>query len=314
MASKKAALPALKLSFPAGQAPNEDRAICLRQSGVRLLAAFDGCGGVGGRRYPQLENRTGAHIASGLYAASLETWFETQAASLPVPHIAQALDTLFLDAARDFDTQYLSTTPTAVTGSMVRTLPSTAAIFLQYKDHATLYWAGNTRGYLLTGQGLRQLSTDDCTAAGDAFESLYRDAPINNYLCADKPFNMREVDIPLPKQGVLVLATDGAYHATPTPMHFEALLLDTLSGTSTKKQWKRALGDALHTNATDDVTLVLQPFGFKAYSELDSYFDKRRRHVQQAYILPAAQTSADARLALQTLWDMYRKESLSHSD
>lgn len=309
MASKKAALPALKLSFPAGQALNEDRALCLRQAGVRLLAAFDGCGGVGGRRYPQLENRTGAYIASGLYAQSLETWFQSHVSELPSPQTAQELDTLFLNAARDFYSQYLSASPTAVTGSMVRTLPSTAAIFLQYKDQATLYWAGNTRGYLLTGQGLRQLSADDCSAAADAFTSLYTDAPINNYLCADKPFNLREVSISLPTQGVLVLATDGAYHALPTPMHFEALLLDTLAGKNSKKQWKQALKEALQANAADDITLVLQPFGFQDYSELAPHFDKRRRHVQQAYILPAAQASTDARLALQTLWDMYRKES-----
>ncbi len=308
MASSKAAIPALKLSFPAGQALNEDHAICLRQAGVRLLAAFDGCGGVGGRRYPQLENRTGAQLASGLYAMCLEEWFFKNASSLPRKQTAETLSALFLNAAKDYHRQYLADAPSAVTGSMVRTLPSTAAIILQFPGRAALYWAGNTRCYLLTDAGLKQLTRDDTVTPSDAFESLYLDAPITNYLCADRPFSLHEKRFTLPKQGVLVVATDGAYHALPTPMHFEALLLNTLKGTTLKKQWKQALREALQSRAADDVTLILQPFGFAEYAELAPYFDKRRRHVHQAYILPADQATADTRLALKTLWELYRRE------
>lgn len=308
MASSIAGLPALKLSFPAGQASNEDHAICLRKAGVRLLAAFDGCGGVGGRRYPQLENRTGAQLASGLYAMRLEEWFLENAASLPRRHTARELDALFLRAATDYHERYLAPAPSAVTGSMVRTLPSTAAILMQYPGSAALYWAGNTRCYLLTADGLRLLTADDTLAPSDAFESLYLDAPITNYLCADRPFSLHERRFALPKQGVLVVATDGAYHALPTPMHFEALLLNTLEGTAQKKQWKRALREALQNSAADDVTLILQPFGFADYAELSPCFDQRRRHVNQAYILPADQAGADARLTLKALWEMYLRE------
>jgi hypothetical protein len=308
MQNDRAALPALKLSFPAGQEPNEDHAICLRQAGVRLLAAFDGCGGVGGRRYPQFENRTGAQIASGLYAMCLEEWFMENAAALPAEQTAETLDTLFLKTAKDYHERYLNLTPSAVTGSMVRALPSTAAIILQYEGSAALYWAGNTRGYMLTDAGLLELSTDDTVTPSDAFESLYLDAPIQNYLCADRPFSLHEKRFDLPRRGVLLIATDGAYHALPTPMHFEALLLDTLAGASGKKQWKQALREALQGRASDDVTLVLQPFGFADYGELAPYFDRRRRHVNQAYILPADRTDADTRLTLRTLWEMYQRE------
>ena len=308
MKKDRAALPALKLSLPGGQALNEDHAICRRQAGVRLLAAFDGCGGVGGRRYPQLHNRTGAHIASNLYAACLEEWFLENAAALPMKHTAEALDKLFFTTASDYHEKYLSLEPSAVTGSMVRTLPSTAAILLQYENSAALYWAGNTRGYLLTDTGLKLLTTDDTASPADAFESLYRDAPMHNYLCTDRPFRLHEHKFDLPKQGVLMLATDGAYHAVPTPMHFEALLLNTLEEATAKKQWKLALRSALQASVSDDATLILLPFGFTDYSELSPYFDKRRRHVNQAYILPAAQADANPRLTMKTLWDMYQKE------
>ncbi|MBN1777962.1 MAG: protein phosphatase 2C domain-containing protein [Clostridiales bacterium] len=303
----KNTLPALKLSFSAGKEPNEDIALCLRHEGVRLLAAFDGCGGVGGRRYAQLDNRTGAHIASGLYAGCLEEWFGENAAALPRENTAEDLSALFARTAREFSARYLKQ-PSAVTGSMVRTLPSTAAIALVYPQGAALYWAGNTRGYMLTDRGLRQLTRDDYATKCDAFESLYLDAPIANYLCADQPFGLHETAADLPQKGVLVLATDGAYHALPTPMHFEALLLDALFQSSTKKQWKKRLKESLFTRAADDVTLVLQPFGFRDYAGLNPYFDKRRRHVNQAYILPADKAEADNRLVLKALWEMYQKE------
>jgi serine/threonine protein phosphatase PrpC len=308
MAKDTAALPALKLSFAPGQAQNEDRALCLAEAGVSLLAAFDGCGGVGGRRYPQMDNRTGAQIASGLYADCLTEWFAKNAHALPRAGTAEDLTALFVCAAKDYSARYLNLAPSAVTGSMVRTLPSTAAVAMIFGKEAALYWAGNTRGYLLTDAGLKQLTQDDYATRCDAYESLYLDAPIANYLCADRPFHLHETTFELPPRGVLVLATDGAYHALPTPMHFEALLLSTLQQSPARKQWKKILKESLLKRAADDVTLVLQPFGFSKHEEMKPYFDKRRRHVQQAYILPADQAAPGDRIVLRTLWEMYQKE------
>ncbi len=308
MAKQSAFLPALKLSLAGGPHPNEDRAVCAEHAGVRLIAAFDGCGGVGGRRYPLLQNHTGAYIAAGLYADCLREWFTQSATDLPRAHIAEDLGALFAQAAHEYNAKYLGHMPTAVTGSMVRTLPSTAAVALLFDHDAALYWAGNTRGYLLTDAGLKQLTDDDLLGQCDAFESLFEDSPIMNYLCADQPFTMHEKTISLPPRGVLILATDGAYHALPTPMHFEAMLEHTMWKSSAKKQWKKLLTEALIKRAADDMTLVLQPFGFHRYEELSAFFDKRRRHVQQAYILPADQAEPGNRLALKSLWEMYQKE------
>ncbi|MFH1512849.1 MAG: hypothetical protein ABIG45_05810 [Bacillota bacterium] len=302
----------LKLSFAGGPHPNEDRAVCAEHAGIRLMAAFDGCGGVGGRRYPQLKNHTGAYIAAGLYADCLREWFAHSAADLPRAHTAEDLGALFRQAAHEYYAKYLGNMHTAVTGSMVRTLPSTTVIALIFENDAALYWAGNTRGYLLTDAGLKQLTGDDLIGQCDAFESLYLDAPIANYLCADQPFTLHEKMIALPQKGVLILATDGAYHALPTPMHFEAMLENTMQKSSAKKQWETLLTEALIKRAADDVTLVLQPFGFHKHEELGAFFDKRRRHVQQAYILPADQAEPGNRLALKSLWEMYQKEQAGY--
>jgi serine/threonine protein phosphatase PrpC len=308
MAKQAAFSPALKLSFPAGQGLNEDQAICLKHADIRLLAAFDGCGGVGGRRYPQHDNHTGAYIAAGLYADCLTEWFKSNAYDLPRGNIASDLTTLFAQAAREYNARYLDFEPSAVTGSMVRTLPSTAAIALIFGRDAALYWAGNTRGYLLTDRGLVQLTADDLAAQCDAFESLYLDVPISNYLCADQSFVLHERTIRLPEKGILILATDGAFHALPTPIHFEALLLDMLTKAATPKQWKKLLRETLEERAGDDVTLLLQPFGFETQDEMKLHFDKRRRHVRQAYILPAEQAEREGMTALRALWDMYCRE------
>ncbi len=181
---------------------------------------------------------------------------------------------------------------------MVRTLPSTTAIALHAGHEVSLYWAGDTRGYLLTAQGLRQLTEDDLAQPCDALDSLYTDTPICNYLCADQPFTLHEARFALPRQAILLLATDGAFHLLPTPMHFEALLLNTMWEATTQKQWGARLKKALSACAADDVTLLLQPVGFAAYEDMRLHFNKRRRHVNQAYILPAESASPRNRLAL----------------
>jgi len=308
MAKITASLPALKLSFSLGKDLSEDRMVTAKRGGVRLLAAFDGCGGVGARRYPQLNNHTGAYLAAGLYADCLSTWFLQHASGLPQADAAGALSALFLQTAAQYNAQYLEAQPSAVTGSMVRTLPSTAAIALLYGDTATVLWAGNTRAYLLTDRGLRQLTQDDLASQCSAFDSLYTDAPITNYLCADRPFALHEATVTLPGQGVFVLATDGAFHALPTPMHLEALLLDTMRQAESKKHWKKLLKEQLADRAADDVTLILQPLGFTTLPEMQAHFDKRRRHVRQAYILPADQAERESLTALKALWDLYQRE------
>ncbi len=307
MAKEPRFSPAVKLSFAGGHNHNEDRAVCVDQAGLRLLAAFDGCGGVGGRRYPHLNNHTGAYLAAGLYARCLEQWFADHAAP-PGKVTADELTLLFAHTAARYQAEHLRLAPSAVTGSLVRTLPSTTVIALYNKTQAALYWAGDTRAYLLTEGGLRQLTADDLATPADAFASLYADAPIANYLCADRPFSLHETTVALPKAGILVLATDGAFHTLPTPMHFEALLLDTLWLSDSKKQWKKLLKEQLSACAADDVTLLLQPFGFAAHDEMRRAFDKRRRHVRQAYILPAEEAAPGNHLALKSLWDMYQKE------
>ena len=308
MGKYTASLPALKLSFSVGRDLNEDRAVVARRQAVRLLAAFDGCGGVGARRYQKLNNRTGAYLAAGLYAGCLQRWFDESAPGPPQTPAGEALSALFLQTAVQYNAQVLKAEPSAVTGSMVRTLPSTAAIALLYPEAATVLWAGNTRAYLLTGGGLRQLTQDDLAVPCGAFDSLYADSPITNYLSADQPFALHEITVPLPARGVFILATDGAFHALPTPMHLEALLLDTMCQATGKQQWKQLLKEQLSARAADDVTLILQPLGFAMLAEMQAHFDKRRRHVRQAYILPADQAERENITALRALWDLYQRE------
>lgn len=307
MAKNTGFSPALKLSFAGGPDHSEDQAVCADRTGLRLLAAFDGCGGAGGRRYPKLANHTGAYLAAGLYARCLQAWF-ADAVDLPRPDTAQALTALFARAAVDFQVRYLRGEPSAVTGSMVRTLPSTAVIALFGTDAVSLYWAGDTRAYLLTEAGLAQLTADDVSTPSGTFNSLYADPPVANYLCADRPFMLREATVTLPERGIFLLATDGAYRALPTPMHFEALLLDTLLQASGKKEWKALLKQTLAAHATDDVTLLLQPFGFPSHKAMQKGLQKRCHHVRQAYILPAEEAAPGNHLALRSLWEMYQKE------
>ena len=73
------AIQPLELRFTIKKGENEDEGLAILRDGQCLLAAFDGCGGMGGRQYKLLDNLTGAFIAARLYADTLEMSF----ASMP---------------------------------------------------------------------------------------------------------------------------------------------------------------------------------------------------------------------------------------
>jgi hypothetical protein len=111
------------------------------------------------------------------------------------------------------------------------------------------------------------LTEDDLASQRDAFDSLFLDAPITNYLCADRPFTLHEKTVELPEKGLLVLATDGAYHALPTPMHLEALLLDTLEQAASKRRWKTLLTQSLPPAPRTTLRLILHPSVFLPFED-----------------------------------------------
>jgi hypothetical protein len=145
-----------------------------------LVAVFDGCGGAGARKHGYYSDRTEAFMASRFCAGVFYDQFrrcypsELTAEQFITDKLAPAVKERLQEYQPPKEPGSYE-----VLGSMVRTLPTTAAAALirQAPDGSqsvSAIWAGDSRIYILDEDGLAQL-TQDHTSVPDPMENLYED-------------------------------------------------------------------------------------------------------------------------------------------
>jgi hypothetical protein len=160
---------------------------------------------------------------------------------------------------------------------LLRALPTTMAVIaLQrtarggstWANH--VFWAGDSRAYVLTASGVAQLSTDDLRDPGDALANLRRDSVVSNAMSADTDFHVSYRRVRLEAPFLLVGATDGCFGYVPTPMHFEHLLLRALAGARSTQAWSTALQAAIGEVTGDDAAMAVMGVGtdFRGFQAL----------------------------------------------
>lgn len=275
-----------------------------------MLCVADGCGGLGSRRYNG--GRTGAYLASRLATGALTEWerpkpripVDAEHARFCLHGLQVAIDTTFRCYAQSM---CQDETPSRIVGSMQRMLPTTLCMVQAdiRTGQGVFIWAGDSRGYTLDGSGLHQYTQDDVRGDPDAFESLLKDRPLSNYICADKETALHARGFALPEKGLLLCATDGVYGIVSSPMELEMLLLDTLQRAWDQGSWQRALEKQLAPLLQDDTTLLCCPRGFGSFRELQRYFRPRWEELKREYIKPITARQHD-RETVRALWQRYR--------
>ncbi len=303
---------ALLVAHEAVPGKGEDSYAYLLRKGDALLAAFDGCGGLGAQRYGAFDGQTGAFVAARMAAAAVMDWFSRRE---PLKDLPQAEPPVLEEVRAVLKAQMTrirrgANEASALRGSMVRSFPTTAAIALadcsrQDGFDALFLWAGDSRGYLLTPSGLRQLTRDELRGGPDAFENLYADAPLSNSVNADDEITLSARAVRAPYPAVLFVATDGAFGYVPSPMQFEMLLLEALEEAQSPKAWEDALARRLAALAGDDATLVMAILGWSDFEALRRDFAPRRDALRR--LLPDAARSED-RAVLEAVWADYRRD------
>lgn len=283
-----------------------------------LLCVADGCGGIGARRYEKLENQTEAYIAARLAVDTTRTWAASldgqnfPAAKTEAQLAADQLRAALAETFSAFHGEHHNAAASRVIiRGLQRTLPTTlCAVLMDARADDTLallfFWAGDSRGYVLTADGLRQCTADHITGHADALENLYRDARLTNMVNADSPFQVDVYGFRQSKPCVVLLATDGAFGYLPTPMEFELLLLETLQAAKTLDGWRNRLNRKLSKIASDDSTLVIACFGFESFQAMRAYYAHRYSIYKATYITPIRrrkQSIAHAR----SVWATYRQ-------
>lgn len=296
-------------------APNETKhedSFCydFSREELHLLAVFDGCGGLGSRRYSRLENKTGAFIAAQSCARLIEQWQEQVTPEMLADHqqLAESFMTRIVKQLSFLESKYAD--DNKLMGTMVRTMPCTASIALVHPGEndrtlsLTTMSAGDSRVYILTAEdGLQQVTRDELRGNPDAMANLYVSAPLSNVVNIDVPFTMQTRRMDMGRPFAVLTATDGVFGYVRTPMDFERILLDSLAMASTFAEFESAFQREVTAISGDDATAVMGFYGWKNFKGMKRAFVRRRAYVDKlCQELDANHTDE----AMESAWQAYK--------
>ena len=290
--------PTVSFGFNLGRIPDhgEDSDPILRDGpDLGLAAVFDGMGGAGGTVYDTPDGqRSGAYLASRIARDVVERHMLgllTPDRALPgeatAVELHDSLETALQDALTD-----LKAPTSRLRSRLLRALPTTMALgALQRTEESGgrwachVFWAGDSRVYAFTPDGMHQLSIDDLRDQGDAMQNLQRDSVVSNAISADTEFHINHRRVTLIAPFLLVCATDGCFGYLRSPMHFEEMVLRTLATAHTDEDWSAALQAEIAAITGDDAAMATIGVGadLASFQEL---FAPRLAELVEQYITP----------------------------
>lgn len=282
-----------------------------------LLGVFDGCGGAGARKHAFYSGKTEAYIASRLCAGSFYDSFRSAFPCNLSPEqvtnevlIPNAIQALVAYAPPKDENGF------RIIGSMVRTLPTTAAVALiQQADSGNILvsaiWAGDSRVFILNAQGLAQLTIDD-TSVPNPMENIYEDGVLKNVFCSDRKVRVHCKTIRVKPPFVVLSATDGCFGYVSTPMEFEGILLNTLLNVNVPAEWESKLVEMIGAFAGDDHTICLASFGYNSFSALQKSLSNRYTYILRKYLNPVSKLPIDDRQSRYKLWEQYQADYMRY--
>jgi hypothetical protein len=316
--------PSVSFGFNLGKIPDhgEDADPILRDGpDLGLVGVFDGMGGAGGTVYETPDGpRTGAYLASRIARDVVER----RMLDLLEPdwnlNGRAAAEDLRRSVRKALQEQLaeLKAPTSRLRSRLLRALPTTMSIVaLQRTQRAGstwachVFWAGDSRSYVFTADGARQLHPDDLRDPGDAMANLHHDSVVSNAISADTDFavNYRRVDLGAPF--LIISATDGCFGYLPTPMHFEQLILGALAEARTAEDWSAAVQTRIIAVTGDDAAMAVMGVGADL-AGFASLFAPRLADLDREFIAPLdrlSRSAQDAERALEAARTRYRDET-----
>ena len=297
--------------------PGEDeRTVAVRvDNGEYLISVTDGCGGAGGRRYPQADNWTGARLASHEAGRALQRWFldpsRTESNTIQAEQQAAEIHAVLKGTFNRLAVPLKSSS--LIIHNMGSTMPTTlsavtAMVVGPRRIRLRYFWAGNSRGYLLYWDGLHQITRDDSVGQLDPFEDLQKDGVLNNVICANQDFAVNAWELTVSDPCIILSASDGVFSYFLSPVEFEGLLLQTMMEANTPSEWENALRREIGEIAGDDHTLQLAVLGFQTFQAIKTAYTSRWETWRERYgkKLEVCKEMEDPEAALAALWADYK--------
>ncbi len=289
----------------------EDSYACIVNKKYGLVGVFDGCGGIGSRKYDVYGNRTGAYLASHTAAKVVFKWFEKfseEERGLNRENISEICS----EIKENFDCELKElengASKTTIKGSLAKSFPTTASLIMftprDQGMYASFVWVGDSRGFVLNSKGLTQITQDDIDSDADALSNISNDGRLSNVISASGDYVLNSKGVICSNKGILITATDGCFGYFSTPMEFEYMILSTLLNSKSIEDWKKRMGKYIREYAGDDYTLGIAIFGYSDFKNLKRHMAARNEKLYKEYISKLDNISEENKLKL---WEEYKK-------
>ena len=300
---------------PLGDSGEDAYAYDFRRSDLHALAVFDGCGGSGAWKYPEFKNATGAFVAAQTVSKVFLNW----AGSLTPDQIQDAdlLASQFHDVTKQALTKLKqSCAPMGVSGSLVKSFPCTAsaALVVPHQKDSFLFSGlntGDSRIYILTPDGLIQITRDDSRGHPDPLVSLQDNPPLSNLINADKDYTVNVTQLVLNPPCAVICATDGIFGFVRSPMDFEYLLLHSIQQASTLAEFEDIFKAAIMKLTGDDSVCLMAFYGWNSFENLKKRLNSRYSRIEKLISTINSAPNAEAvQKIIHDVWIPYKQETV----
>ncbi len=274
-----------------GKGEDSDPILLIMKNQKSLIGVFDGLGGSGSTKY-EIDGfkYTGAFLSSRIVAKTVKGFFE-RFSKTNEPFSNKIVLSLKNEIQKGLNEAYgkLSIPNTRIKSKMIQKLPTTCALVYCEKEdeivNSHICWAGDSRCYIQTKEGLSQLSKDDTRYYVDAFEGISNDPPMSNCINLDDDFHINYIKMESELPCLYIVATDGAYNYIPVPYYLEYHILDSIDKAENLNDINMLLINKLKS-AGDDISLSIIGFGISDINFLKNHFKSRLDYLRDYYYLP----------------------------
>lgn len=302
-----------------------------------VIGVFDGMGGAGGAECKSAygDNHTKAYVGSRIVRDAIDALIRAEPQLVSYDDFKKRIKDAIIDRYAQEKEKYPSVSKGGLRSALIKEYPTTLAITSVYKSNDNYiidsYWAGDSRNYLWTSQGLFQLSIDNLKGNLDPLQNLHEDAPMSNCVQADGPFTIHHQKIQELKDSekfIVFSATDGCFGYYPSPMDFERILSKTLSNANSLEEWKKQLSKCFALVTADDFSISLAAFGYDNFKEIKKrssksniqpYIYQRDKYERELKKLRKQEETVSAlgdKLSetIDNLWPSYKKSYLKYME
>lgn len=261
----------------------EDSVLMANTDYASIIGTFDGVGGSGAKRYKKADFKTGAYISSrNLSNRLLNDIFKrnyTNPSVFARENTVHELEKYIQSTLTVLSEKFSEVTTSRLKSKFSKEFPTTAVFAVCYPNfkneiETDVFWAGDSRCYLLNEDGLHQITVDDSNIKS-ALDNISEDGKMTNVISLNDKVKLNHHHLNIRGPFFIFTCTDGCYGYIKSPMEFEFTILESLFQCISIDNFTEILDDRFNNVSQDDYSLSGLFYNFDSYESLKIFFEKR---------------------------------------